>query len=94
MGCRHLLNFGCIYPLNSHKSKFAKSKDWINSFTSFKLTIPDRGKIELNWMLTVLCGTSKGFIDEAFIKRLELPQRSMKIKTYVTCLFQIMFFGC
>ena len=44
-------------------------------------------------MIIILCGTSKGFIKAltTFIKCLKVPQRSIKIKTYVIFLFQIIF---
>ena len=44
---------------------------------------PGRGeKINLNFIFTLLCGASKGFMKtlKAFIKPFEAPQRSVKIK--------------
>ena len=39
-------------------------------------------KIELNFIFTLLCGASKGFMKafKAFIKPFEAPQRNVKIK--------------
>ena len=39
-------------------------------------------KIELNFIFTLLCGASKGFMKafKVFIKPFEAPQKSVKIK--------------
>ena len=40
-----------------------------------------RGKTNLNFIFTLLCGASKGFMKgKAFIKPFEAPQRSIKVK--------------
>ena len=62
----------------------------VNSFAQIRLTLNVlyisesciEIKIKLNFILTLLCGSSKGFMKafKAFLKPFEAPQRSVKIK--------------
>ena len=81
-----------VLPTNAHNKLNPKTVySPLHLLNSQSLT---REKIELNFMLIVFCGTSKGFIKActSFIKLFQVPQRDMKIKSYIIFLFQIIFF--
>ena len=52
-----------------------------------------REKIKLNFIFTLLCGTSKGFMKalKTFIKLFEAPQRIVKIKFNLIFIFNTTF---
>ena len=64
---------------NDVTSKLQQTVVHIHSVNSSRPDPGLREKINLNFIFTLLCSGSKGFI-KAFIKPFETPQRSVKIK--------------
>ena len=93
----YLLHRGAI------KREHWSGMSWLNHFNQFNTLYfnfarPDprrKEKTNLNFIFTLFCGASKGFMNvlKTFIKPSEAPQRSVKIKIKVNFDFNITFWN-
>ena len=62
-------------------------------FLTLPVPVPGQGKNELNFIFTLHCGASKGFMKalKDFIKPFEASQRSVKIKLKLNFYFNVTF---